>query len=286
MIKPAKPSSTLLLLRDRSVEQKTFVEMLLLKRSKQSRFLPGSLVFPGGGMEEGDHKIVEINFHFDQISHFTQNWLQWGFTNQDIAKASLGTALRECEEESGIKITRDMVNSTSIACIAHWLTPTALPKRFDTYFWGAVIENFNLKPQADQVEIESLGWWTAPQALQAYEKGVIDLPVPTLMLISEIDSILMNEEIAGNAQDILKQLATTPHRTPIQPILHKEDGITLYLPGDSQYRIKALNGEIEAEIERQFWQKQETHHLRQYSKQIGHKTNEGSVKKRWKRISG
>ena len=78
MVSNALRSSTLILLRD-DLDDELGPQVLLLKRSAQSRSLPGVFVFPGGLEEMGDEEIIESlyfqkEFLFDLRSFFLQRY--------------------------------------------------------------------------------------------------------------------------------------------------------------------------------------------------------------------
>jgi 8-oxo-dGTP pyrophosphatase MutT (NUDIX family) len=152
-------SATILLLRDGAHG----LEVFMVKRHHQIDFASGALVFPGGKVDahDRDHNLRK---HAD------------GADNLDELHLSLSAcAIREGFEESGILLARkpgrtdyiDAARATALApwrpklnasevgladflaeedlrlaCdslipFARWITPTFMPKRFDTYFYIA-----------------------------------------------------------------------------------------------------------------------------------------------------
>ena len=158
-----RPAATLVLCRDTA----RGIEVLLLQRTWQARFLPGYFVFPGGAVDEHDaHGREHIAGPQDaDISQIMS--LDEGGADYMLA------AVRECFEEAGILLadteTGEPVgpdhpvheqrqallrNELSLAelChqhhltlpldqlayLGHWVTPPGPPRRFDTRFFVAV----------------------------------------------------------------------------------------------------------------------------------------------------
>src|ERR1700722_14071506 len=82
------------------------IEVLLVKRNPQARFMGGAWVFPGGAVDrsEGD--------------------------GQHALRAA---AIRELREETGIIIAGD----DQLVAFARWITPVVFKIRFDTWFYLA-----------------------------------------------------------------------------------------------------------------------------------------------------
>ena len=103
---PSRPrtAATVILLRD--TEPDGSLEVLLLKRSPESHFMPSVWVFPGGSLDPEDGHGME------------------GLT---------ACARRELSEEAGV----DLDPGTEMIPLARWVTPEIVRVRFDTYFFLA-----------------------------------------------------------------------------------------------------------------------------------------------------
>jgi 8-oxo-dGTP pyrophosphatase MutT (NUDIX family) len=98
------------------------LEVLLLRRSAKSSFVPNAWVFPGGIAEESDMRA---------------------------------TAVRETLEETGLRLDPESLVPTS-----RWITPEGIPKRFDTYFFlGTVARDAVVTIDGNEI-VESM--WIAP----------------------------------------------------------------------------------------------------------------------------
>ena len=110
---------------------------------------------------------------------------------------------------------------------AHWITPLARPKRFDTYFFLARRPASQLATDA-RGELEGCRWIPPHEALHANQRGAFPLPPPTFCVLEEIALLRGVPEI----------LAATAGRRlrPVLPRAEKREGVlTILLPGDRDY---------------------------------------------------
>ena len=105
-------------------------EVLVVRRSSESRFLPGYVAFPGGAVDAGDAAHAE-------------RWFG------DPALAPRAAAVRELVEEAGIALTAaglvasDGFGPTDVAppspeqlsALCHWVAPQDVPVRFDARYF-------------------------------------------------------------------------------------------------------------------------------------------------------
>jgi 8-oxo-dGTP pyrophosphatase MutT (NUDIX family) len=192
-VKVIRPAATLLLVRD-GVRG---IEVLTLKRSAAMRFLPGYLAFPGGAIDAQDEVTA--------TSYWT-GALQ-GQEQTDDATYAAG-AIRECAEEVGwlcattqgremnLKLTEQsalLEGTTTVGgllnaydakvfgnllrFVGRWVTPAAMPARFDTRFFI-----YHVKGQAMPVHMQSAEneWiqWHRPEDLLARIESATERAVP------------------------------------------------------------------------------------------------------------
>lgn len=152
-------------------------QVLLLKRHQRSDVHGGVHVFPGGKVDPVD-----------------------GPAPDDVRVRR--AAMREVQEECGVRLDADR-----LAPWSRWITPTgtALPKRFDTWFFVAELPP-GQEPVADEVEAVSLLWATPADALQRYWNQEIKLAPPQLMSLAGL---------AGHGR-IADILAAARRREPAQ----------------------------------------------------------------------
>lgn len=123
--RPPRPAATVILVRD--APQASGIQVLLLKRASSKDQTSGAWVFPGGVLEPGDLEAAAS----DDLSD-AQASSRLGLRSGGLAYYL--AAIRECSEECGIQVG----TPGQLRYIAHWLTPTARPKRFDTRFFVAL----------------------------------------------------------------------------------------------------------------------------------------------------
>ena len=130
------------------------LELLLVQRNPEARFMGGAWVFPGGAVDahEGD----------GDEAHRT-------------------AALRELEEEAGVTVT----DPGSLVKFSRWITPAEVKIRFDTHFFLASLPE-GAEAVADGQECVDARWYSPRAALAAYERGEILLVFPTIKHLEQL----------------------------------------------------------------------------------------------------
>lgn len=207
-----RPAATVMLLRDRTTGAADALEVLLLRRSSNTPFVPGAHVFPGGAVEAGDHDPAWDGFtDFDDPAASDALGVETG------GRAYWLAAVRECLEEAGVFVaTSDDSSITddhpvlgdedglradlekgdvslldvcrehglrlplgAMVYFAQWITPAESPRRYDTRFF-AVPMPLGQSASADQWEAVDASWWTPTAALESWQADVIQLIEPTV----------------------------------------------------------------------------------------------------------
>jgi 8-oxo-dGTP pyrophosphatase MutT (NUDIX family) len=168
-------------------------EVLLVRRNAQLAFHGGAWVFPGGRLDAEDYAGVA----------------------EDTIAAARRAAVREAREEAGLTVRPD-----GLVLVARWITPTVLPKRFDTWFFAALGDDAPV--EIDGGEIHDHRWFAPGEALAAQRAGSIELPPPTFVTIMRLVE-------HGRAADALAAFARGPAET-FEPKLFPVEGgaVTLY----------------------------------------------------------
>ncbi len=124
-------AATVILLRGETDQ----LEVLLVRRNPDARFMGGAWVFPGGAVdrEEGEGDA-----------------------------ALRAAAVRELAEEAGIEIDRP----DALVPFARWITPAEVRIRFDTWFYLAPAPA-GAQPAVDGAEIVDARWYQPAAALEA-----------------------------------------------------------------------------------------------------------------------
>jgi len=225
------------------------MEILMLERSAKADFTPSMFVFPGGGVEPADFspQACQLSPRFSPQNAFER------IPDAGGADPALGcyiAAIRETFEESGILLARDetgipanlpeaklaagrnaclpgnigflgwmaqehlTVAAEDLIYFAHWITPKAVPKRFDTRFFLAEAP-VGTPVLADQTEIVAHRWATPEEAIAAHAAGRMAMIEPTLhnlMLFREYSSPAEAKAALSqrSVKTIMPQLQTLP----------------------------------------------------------------------------
>jgi 8-oxo-dGTP pyrophosphatase MutT (NUDIX family) len=123
------------------------LEILLVQRNPEARFMPGVWVFPGGAVDSEDGEGEEAH---------------------RIA------AVRELAEEAGIDVPAE-----DLVAYSRWITPKVVPIRFDTRFYLALAPAHS-PPKPDGSETVDAGWFGAQDALDMHHAGELPLVFPTI----------------------------------------------------------------------------------------------------------
>lgn len=160
-----RPAATVVLLRGGSER----LEVLLVRRNPQARFMPGVWVFPGGsvGREDGDGE-----------------------------PGLRSAAARELREEAGIALASDV----ELIAFARWITPVEIATRFDTWFFLARAPH-DAEPTVDGAEIVEHRWSAPADALAANAAGGLPLVFPTIRQLEQLSTFASAEDLIAFARD-------------------------------------------------------------------------------------
>jgi 8-oxo-dGTP pyrophosphatase MutT (NUDIX family) len=101
---------------------------------------------------------------------------------------------------------------------AHWITPSALPKRWSTrFFLGVMPAGQEVRP--DGSEITDYWWATAAEAISSARSGTRKIPFPTRRTLEDLDGKNSVAELLQWAAE--QQAAGIP---AIQPEIRADDG--------------------------------------------------------------
>jgi 8-oxo-dGTP pyrophosphatase MutT (NUDIX family) len=243
------PSATLLLLRDGPLG----LEVFMVKRHHQIDFASGALVFPGGKLAKGDG-VPELRSHCDGEA---------ALSDEDLALRAC--AIREGFEESGILLARPAGcpvlagNETSsrlqdwrprldkgeagltefagaagirFACdalvpFARWITPTFMPKRFDTHFYLAAAPYGQLGSHDGREGVDSV-WTTPERAIAEKDRWTVIFPTRmNLLKLAQSKTVAAAIEAAKSSQIVA-----------VEPKVVQKDGKpVLTLPPEAGYGI-------------------------------------------------
>jgi 8-oxo-dGTP pyrophosphatase MutT (NUDIX family) len=141
------------------------LELLLVRRTPQARFMGGVWVFPGGAVDEGEDER--------------------------------DAAVRELVEEAAITVP----DRDALVRFSRWITPAEVKIRFDTHFFLAPLPE-GAEPVVDGEEIVDLGWFTPGDALEAYSRGELELVFPTIKHLEQLARFHSVEELLDHARGL------------------------------------------------------------------------------------
>jgi 8-oxo-dGTP pyrophosphatase MutT (NUDIX family) len=172
------------------------LEVLLLKRTEEAKFMPGVWVFPGGGVDAADGE--------GEAGH-------------------RACAVRELAEEASIELPAD----EELVLFSRWITPEVISTRFDAWFFLALAPAHS-PPKPDGVETVDAAWFEPRAALEAQEAGELVLAFPTVKQLESLARFATAEEAlaayrGGAVEAILPKVVGS-----------KEDH-RVVLPGDPDY---------------------------------------------------
>ena len=166
---PLIPAATVIVMH----EKESRPDFLLVRRHPDVPVLGNVWVFPGGRLSHED------------------------MDNGDRSSALRTCAVRETKEEAGLEL-----DPSRLVRVLQWETPENLPKRFDTRFFAAILEN-QPEIQVDGYEIVEHQWMTADAALRFHDLNEIQLSPPAYVLLSWAAFL-------GSAERILTFLRKAP----------------------------------------------------------------------------
>ena len=185
------PAATVILLRDAAAG----LEVLLLRRNSQLAFHGGAWVFPGGRVDPEDRR------------------------DDADERAARRAAVREAREEAGIDI-----EPAKLVAFSHWTTPEGRPRRFATWFYLAVPDQWRVS--VDGGEIHDHAWFTPEAALAARSDGRIELPPPTFVTLDTLRPHRRVASVLGSVRD-REPLVFEPRVVPV------DGGMCALYPGDA-----------------------------------------------------
>ena len=198
-----KFASTLLLI-DRSSDEP---KVLMGKRNKSLKFMPGALVFPGGSVDRSDGNIESVGELHTNVEQRIANALRSKATPKRGRSLALA-AVREVAEESGLLLGKPGVFSSQnpqwadfskheivpdiaqLRLFGRAVTPPGMPRRFDTWFFLADKSVIGHVPQGGfdpDGELEDLQWISPMDAINGPTREI------TRVLLVELMNRLQND---------------------------------------------------------------------------------------------
>lgn len=245
-------AATVLLLRDGA----TGMEVFMVVRHQQIDFASGALVFPGGKLAAGDSDARVLQrctgvegMPADQIA-LRVGAIREAFEECGVLLArargataligperlaTLGPRYRQLLDRGEIGIAEMLeAEDLVLACeqlvpFAHWITPSFMPKRFDTYFYLAVAPSEQIALHDGREMVDSV--WLRPADAIAEEAAGTRTIVP---------ATLLNVEKLGFSKDVAGALAAARAKpiVTVQPeVVQRPEGMWLTIPAEAGYSV-------------------------------------------------
>jgi 8-oxo-dGTP pyrophosphatase MutT (NUDIX family) len=226
-VPPALPAATILVVRDGP----TGLEVLMVRRHGKSSFVPGALVFPGGKVDAADAELARFcpagAMLHDRIAAIRETWEEAGIL---LARRKGGDNLLDAAEMLRLRaaypdpatpiatlIERETIELATdrLARFAHWITPSAEPRRFDTQFFIAAAPA-GQTAAADGHETLDCFWLAPADALREADAGRSLIVFPTRLNLLKLAR-------SQSAAEALDRAAREPIVT-VQPVMTTEAG--------------------------------------------------------------
>jgi 8-oxo-dGTP pyrophosphatase MutT (NUDIX family) len=191
-----RPAASVVLLRRGGTHRDRALEVLLLKRTEEARFMPGVWVFPGGGVAAADGE--------GEAGH-------------------RACALRELAEEASIELAAE----EELVLFSRWVTPEVISRRFDAWFFLALAPA-HTPPEPDGVETVEASWFEPQAALDAHRAGDLVLAFPTIAQLGLLAEFATADEVLDAYRGRTVE--------PILPkVVGTREDHRVVLPGDPDY---------------------------------------------------
>lgn len=211
----------------------------MVLRHMGSRFVPGSYVFPGGCLDEGDYSPDMESLCTGMNAKKAQAMLDDMSSPEKALGAWVG-GIRETFEEVGLLMayhddktlmffdTEDIRNrfrsyrkklqtgeitlktmlltegltlaTDHLHYFSHWITPEFLPHRYDVRFFIAEAPA-NQEADHDGIELTRHVWITPKKILEGFRRKEFDMVVPTLVTIEELSRYKTIQEIIASTKN-------------------------------------------------------------------------------------
>lgn len=191
-----RPAASVVLLRRGGRHADRALEVLLVKRSPDSAFMPSVWVFPGGAVDPGDGE-GDAGFR--------------------------ACAVRELAEEAGIALEEP----GELVLFSRWITPELVKTRFDAWFFLALAPAHN-PPRPDGVETTEAGWFEPQAALDSNAAGELSLVFPTIRQLAALLEFRRSED----AIEAMRDRAIEP---VLPKVVGEGEDRRIALPGDPDY---------------------------------------------------
>jgi 8-oxo-dGTP pyrophosphatase MutT (NUDIX family) len=254
---PPRDAATILLVRDGAAG----VEVFCVERSKQSRFLGGAIVFPGGKVDASDGDPAWEPLTTEARARATPSSVPFTVDAAHLRTLAVA-ACRETLEEAamlhvcgGESVTQAelfalraelagapgalkaflasralRLDLQALHPLARWVTPEAESRRYDARFFVAVAPAGQTGAH-DEHETMASFWATPREILRRWTAGEVQVAPPTHRTLATLEGCTTTDAVLA--------LAAASCLDPICPRLVRQgETLALALPGDPEHDVR------------------------------------------------
>ena len=236
-VEPA-PAATAVLARDGA----TGLEVLLLRRHRSSGFVPGAYVFPGGRVDAEDADPRALARMDGLPSPLRPDASYWTAAVREVFEET-GVLLGHRADERATDAVLDdwrerllgdqgtlgaMLEELDLRLdlrrmieLAHWITPIAEPRRYDTRFVLAAPLG-GADARIDEREMTDAQWLPPAEAVRRFRAGALPMVFPTVHTLE----LLSEFRTATQALEALRGARVKPF---LPRLVRRADGVTIEL---------------------------------------------------------
>ncbi len=233
-------ASTVMLVRDGA----RGTEVFMLRRVAGMAFAANMMVFPGGGVDPRDGEP-----DLPWAGPAPADWAARLGCSEAEAQMYVAAAVREVFEECGVLLASEtpdgrladvsgpqwrgvrdglinrelslhqvlddnglLLRADLMHVKAHWLTPEFEPRRFDTWFFAAVMPEHQ-EADGETSEADEAAWVVPEDLLEAYAAGTALMLPPTVVCVEEVRDAASAEDFVSHADAlplIMPEIVATP----------------------------------------------------------------------------
>ncbi len=200
-----RPAATVVLIRDGAPGP----EVLLLRRHRSSGFVPGAYVFPGGRVDAAD-AATEVLARATGMGSVPPAafWVAaareaFEETGALLGRTSGGSPVPAAASDPAVEAVREellgerctlldalhtldaTLDLEAMVHFAHWITPIAEPRRYDTHFFLAALRT-DVEIAVDPREMTDALWLTPADAMHRFHDGRLPMVFPTIRSVESL----------------------------------------------------------------------------------------------------
>ena len=239
-----RPAATVMLLRDGP----TGLEVFMTVRHAGMDFMPGALVFPGGGVDAADAAVAGGEAGAARVAAVREVFEECGillargagradpFDEAEVApfRARYAADAGDRRERFARMVLREglVLATGDLVPFARWVTPPVRPKRFDTHFFLAACPPAQTALHDGAEAVDSL--WTSPAAaLAGHAAGRFDVVLPTEMNLVKLGR-------TASVAEAMTAARAAPVVTVSPEMTRTERGVAIRIPLAAGYGVETL----------------------------------------------